>query len=177
MKQPLPRREDFDNIPEEQRAMFAESLRERIYSTITLLAVVVGLWQHPTEHRPIGVIGVILGTVFALWLATVLASRMSAQIIHKGDKVEASHRETVRAASGLLAPAGAPVFFVILSMLGIISLQTALLIGIFSLILSLFLFSVYAGRKTTNKLSKVLIYSLLQMALGIGIVALKLIVK
>lgn len=170
-------RQNLNNIPEEQRAMFAESLRERIYSTITLLAVVVGLWQHPTEYRPIGVIGVIFGTVFALWLATIFASRMSAQIIHIGDKVESSHHETVRAASGLLAPAGAPIFFVLLSMVGIITIQTALLIGVFSLILSLFLFSVYAGRKTTNKFSKVLMYSALQMILGIGIVALKLVVK
>lgn len=177
MANTLPSRKEYDNIPKEQRAIYAETLRERIYSTLTLLAVIAVLWQHATEHHPLGVIGIIIGTVGALWLATVLASRMSAQIIHGAGEAQSHHRETVRAASGLLAPAGAPIFFILLSAFHIISLETALFIAMLSLILSLFLFSLFAGRKTSNKPSRIIIYSLLQMALGIGIVLLKIVVK
>ncbi len=41
----------------EQRRHLAELLRERIYSTISLLAVVVVLWQYPETHSPWGSVG------------------------------------------------------------------------------------------------------------------------
>ena len=54
------------NLSPNDRAQYAELLRERIYSTITLLALVVVLWQHPSDYTAWGVIGTIIGTVGAL---------------------------------------------------------------------------------------------------------------
>ena len=64
------RREKADRFKERaDRAnpdMLAEVLRERIYATLTLLAVMVGLWQHPGDHRRL-VHLCDVGTVVALW--------------------------------------------------------------------------------------------------------------
>lgn len=169
--------QSIDTMTDAQRAVFAETLRERIYSTITLLAVVVVLWQHPDEHRPIGVIGIIYGTVGALWLATIIASRMSYRIVHTDKELEPRTREVYQSASGLIVPATAPAIFVLVSLTGIITLETALFIGMLSLILSLFLFSLYSGSKLSDRPGKILFYSLLQLGLGIAVVLLKLLIK
>lgn len=171
------RRQRFEDLPPEERAIFAETLRERIYSTITLLAVIVVLWQHPSDHRALGVIGIIYGTVGALWLATIIASRMSYRIVHDDHELGPRSHEAIQAASGLLVPATAPALFVLASLTGLISLATALFFGMVSLILSLFFFSVFAGRKLSDRPGKILLYSLLQLGLGIGVVALKLLVE
>lgn len=170
-------RPDIDKLSDSERAIFAETLRERIYATITLLAVLTVMWQHPEEHSVVGTIGIIYGTVGALWLATIIAARMSYRAVHAKDELEPRYHEAVQTASGLLVPAVSPTIFALISLTGIISLQTALFIGMASLILSLFFFSVYAGRKSTDKFSRVLMYSLLQTGLGIAVVGLKILVE
>lgn len=160
-----------------ERHQFAEILRERIYSTITLLAVMVTLWQHADDHSPLATVGIIVGTVVALWLATLIAARMSYRIVHDDHEIAAKSWEAAESARGLLMPAGAPLLFVLLSLTHLISLETALLLGIISLVLSLFLFSIYSGRKLSGGWLQLLFYSSLQMALGIGIVALKILVE
>ncbi len=170
-------RSQLKDLSDSQRELFAEILRERIYSTITLLAVLVVLWQHPDQHSAWGVIGIIYGTVGALWLATIIASRMSYSIVHSSQDLEPRYHEARQAASGLITPATAPAFSVLVCLSGIISLETALFIGVLSLILSLFFFSLFAGRKLSDHPGKILLYSLLQVALGIGVVALKMIVE
>ncbi len=162
----------------EQRRHLAELLRERIYSTISLLAVVVVLWQYPETHSPWGSVGVIVGTVVALWLATLIAARTSYRIVHDDDADrDREFGESKEAASGLLTPAIAPVFFIFLSILGLIELKTALLLGVISLLFSLFLFSLLSGWKLKNTPWRLVGYSLLQMGLGFTVVLIKLAVK
>lgn len=161
----------------EQRNQFAEILRERIYATITLLAVMVTLWRHASEHSAFGTIGIILGTVVALWFATMIAARMSYRIIHSSEEAAAKSWEASESARGLLTPAGAPIFFILLSFTTLIDLKTSLLLGISSLVLSLFLFSLYSGRRSSDSWTKILLYSFLQLGLGVGVVILKILVE
>jgi hypothetical protein len=169
---------NLHNMSADDRTLLAEMLRERIYATITLLAVVAALWQHPDEHQPLGAIGVILGTVVALWLATIVAARISYTAVH-GAAIhkEPKYLEASKAASGLLTPAGPPIFFILLSMAGICSLKTALFIGMLSLLASLFLFSVMSGNRVTDGKVKLLVFSAMQTIIGIGVVLLKLAVE
>jgi len=162
-------------MSDDERAFVAEMLRERIYATITLLAVVAALWQHPDEHRPLGAIGIILGTVIALWLATLVAARISYTAVH-GHKVhkEPKYLEASKAASGLLAPASAPIAFILLSMTGIFSLKVGLLIGVISLLASLFFFSVMSGSRVADSKIKLIVFSIMQTLIGVGVVLLKL---
>ena len=160
-----------------QRVQYAETLRERIYSTITLLAVVVVLWQHPSDHSAWGVIGIIIGTVGSLWLATLIASRMSYRIVHDDGELESHYREATEAASGLLAPASLPVLLVLISTTGLIELKTALFMSVTLLVLSLFVFSLVSGRKIASSRLALLLYSALLLGLGLAVVALKLVIK
>ena len=165
------------NLSTNDRTQYGELLRERIYSTITLLAVVVVLWQHPGDYTAWGVVGTIIGTVGALWLATLIASRMSYRIVHDNSELESHYRKSSEAASGLLVPASAPVFFVLISMTGLIELKTALLISVILLVLSLFLFSLVSGSKLTSNRVALLLYSVLIMGLGLAVVVLKIVLK
>lgn len=165
-------------MSDDERTLVAEMLRERIYATITLLAVVAALWQHPDEHQPLGAIGVILGTVVALWLATLVAARISYTAVHgNGAYIEPKYLEASKAASGLLTPATAPIVFILLSTTGIFSLKVALLIGVISLLASLFFFSVMSGSRVTDSRVKLLVFSAMQTLIGIGVVLLKLAVE
>lgn len=164
-------------ISANERDQYAELLRERIYSTITLLAVVVVLWQHAADHSAWATVGTIIGTVGALWLATLIASRMSYRIVHDDSELESHYRKASEAASGLLAPAVAPIFLILVSMTGLISLETALLFSVVLLILSLFLFSLISGRKVASSKVSLIVYSTLQLGLGLTVVILKLVLK
>jgi len=168
---------NLSDLTNEERSLFAEILRERIYATITLLAVVVVLWQHPDEHQPLGTIGIMFGTVAALWLATLIATRMSYTVIHGAADVEPKYLEAKKVASGLFAPVALPIVLVLVSMTGVFTLKTALFVGMVSLVLSLFFFSVASGRRVADNTLHLLLYSVLQMALGIAIVLLKLAVE
>jgi len=178
MNQRKRKRTDLRSISDDDRAFVAEMLRERIYATITLLAVVAALWQHPDEHQPLGAIGVILGTVVALWLATLVAARISYTAVH-GNMVhkEPKYLEASKAASGLLTPASTPILFILLSMTSLFSLKTALFIGVISLLASLFFFSVMSGSRVTDSKVKLLFFSAMQTLIGVGVVLLKLAVE
>ena len=171
------RRPHIKDFSPEQRSLFAEILRERIYATLTLLAVMVTLWQHPEDHTALGVIGIIAGTVIALWLATIIAAQMSYRAVHHERDLKPKSRKAIESAQGLLLPMGAPIFFVLISLTGLIDLRTSLLLGIISLVLSLFGFSVYSGRRSADSFGRILLYSSLEMALGIGVVLLKLAIE
>jgi hypothetical protein len=178
MKQGTRKRPDMRDMSDDDRAFLAEMLRERIYATITLLAVVAALWQHPDEHQPLGAIGVILGTVVALWLATLVAARISYTAVH-GHRVhkEPKYLEASKAASGLLTPASTPILFILISMTGLFSLKTALFIGVLSLLASLFFFSAMSGNRATDSKLKLLVFSSMQTLIGVGVVLLKLAVE
>jgi len=170
-------RQKVSSISVDQRIEYAELLRERIYSTITLLAVVVTLWQHANNYSAWAVVGAVIGTVGALWLATLIASRMSYRIVHDGKELEMHYRKASEAASGLLAPAVMPVALTLISMTGLFTLEAALASSVILLVLSLFMFSLVSGRKIASSFLSLVVYSLLQLGLGLVVVALKLIVK
>lgn len=164
---------NFDDVPLESRETIAENMKERVYSTITLLAVLVGLWRDG-DHSVLGAIGAIVGAVVAIWLATLIANRLSYRAVH-GKPI--SRREYVRSfytASGLLAPAIAPILLVLGSMTHLYSIQAALTASIVVSLLSLFAFSFVAGRKIYNSLFRLVVVSALEMSVGLVVIALKL---
>lgn len=167
------REEMIRNLSPDQRLVYAEYLRERIYSTLTLLAVMTGLWRHADSYTPRGALGIVLGTVGAIWLATIVADRMSRTIVH-GTKAEKTVSEIKNPATGLLEPAGVPALFIIFAALGWIQLSTALLVGVVVLVVSLFIFSVLSGRKIADSRTSLILYSLVQMLIGLGVVLLKI---
>lgn len=158
----------------EERLQLAELLKERIYSTITLLAVLATLWRGAEHVTPLGAAGSILATAVALWLAIAIASRMSYHVIHGASMPARELGQMLAVRKALLAPAIAPILFIGLSVITPLSLETALFIGMLSLLASFAIFSLIAGRRTRATWYEIAISSGLEIALGIGVILLKI---
>lgn len=150
-------------------------MRERIYSSITLLAVMAALWQNSQHHTHFGAVASIFGAAVALWLATLIAIRMSYRAVHGKGITRREYSRTLFAASGLLAPAMPPVILIAISgVTELYDLKTALMAAMIVGLFSLFLLSFTAGRKIYDSTWRLLLVSSLEMAVGIGVILLKL---
>jgi len=165
----------MDQLNEGQKEAIAENMKERIYSTITLIAVLTALWQSNAEHSTAGDVAVIFGSVVALWLATMISIRVSYRAVH-GKPISLNlYRKALFTASGLLVPAIVPMIIVIFS--GVThwySLKTALMASIIASLLFLFGISFGAARKIYDSFWRLLLVSLFEMLVGVGVIALKL---
>lgn len=165
----------IDDLPPELRGHVAENMKERIYSAITLLAVVTTLWTHSAALTTRAAIGSILGSVVALWLATLVATRISYRAVYAREMTLKEYRSTMFASSGLLAPAIAPTGLLLASSLGIVTLHDALGLSILVLLASMLYFSFVAGRKIYERRWQVFLVSSIEMVIGLLIVGLKLV--
>lgn len=165
----------FNNLPVYVREAIAENMKERVYSTITLLAVLVTMWQHAEHQSHFGSIVGIISAVVAIWLATLIAARMSYRAVHGKPIDRKDYVKVFFTSSGLLAPALTPIAIIIIS--GVTTwygLKTALMASMIVSLLSLFYLSFSAGRKIYENKWRLLVVSLLEMSVGIGLILLKL---
>lgn len=169
------RRQRFEHLPLEAREQFAENTKERIYSTITLLAVVTTLWHTAAHHSPINVLATIVGSVVALWLATLMSARMSYRAVHGSSIPSSEYRKIFFSASGLLTPALFPSVLVLASLSGLLELKIALFASMVVLLLSLLLFSIMGSRRIYDSRRKIILISLAELSIGLLVVGLKLV--
>lgn len=160
--------------PSEVLEYVAENMKERIYATITLLALIVALWQTASDHSVWGSVASIFGTVVALWLATLISSRMSHRAVHGKSMAGRDLGRLAFTSSGLFVPAIVPMLLIVLSTTGFMSLKSAFMASIVALLLSLFLLSFTAGRKIYTSPLRLVIMSAAEMSVGIGVILLKL---
>jgi hypothetical protein len=158
------------------REHLAENMKERVYATITLIAVVTSLWQTADHQTAGGAIAGIGGTVAALWAATVIAARVSHRAVHRKSMSEVSLAKLLFTSSGLLVPAFLPVVLVLVSRTGVVSLKGALLASMIALLLSLFTLSFMGVRRIYTSPWRAFSISLIETSVGIGVVLLKLVV-
>ena len=162
-------------LPTEIREHVAENMKERVYATITLIALITALWQTADHHSAGGAIASIVGTVVALWLATLISARVSHRAVHGKSLGRGDVFKLMFTSSGLFLPVITPTFIILMSVAGILSLRSALLVSIVALLLSLFTLSFMASRRIyANNVGRAVWISLLEMSVGIGVVLLKL---
>lgn len=167
--------ERFKNLPVSARESVTENMKERIYSTITLLAVLATMWQNAEHHTHAGTIASILGAVVAVWLATLIATRMSYRAVNGKPIDHKDYVQTFFTSAGLLAPAITPVLIVAFSAVtDLFTLKTALMSSMVVSLLSLFVISYIAGRRIYSSLRRLLVVCLFEMLIGVGIILLKL---
>jgi hypothetical protein len=151
----------------------SELLKERIYSTITLLTLLTTMWQAADHFTARGAFVGVVGMAITLWLAITVASRMSYQVVY-GKRMsvkELRHMLAIRKA--LIAPAIPPIFFILLSWVGLLSLQTALIVSIIMLLLSFVVYSVIAGLRIHTTWYEIIIASVFEVVIGAGVILLK----
>jgi hypothetical protein len=167
--------EDLEHLSKEEAELVTEYLKERIYATITLIALLATLWQTAEHHSPLSAALSVAGTVVALWLAIGIASRMSYQVVNGKRMNLRIYGAILRSHSALLLPATPVLFLIGVSALHILSLETALFSSMIILLLSFAGFSLLAGRKIHTNFVEILITSAFEIALGVGVIVLKIV--
>jgi len=127
-KSPKARRADL--LSPEVKEYVAENMKERIYATITLLALIVALWKTAGDHTAGGSVASIIGTVTALWLATLISSRISHRAVHGKSMASRDLGRLAFTSSGLFVPAIVPTLLIMASLTTFISLKTAFMASI-----------------------------------------------
>jgi len=161
------------NIKTEPKEFIAELLRERIYATFTLIAVLATIDTKHTDARHAAFI--ITGTIIALWAASIVATVMSRRMIFQNTlNHEHEIRHQIRVHAPMLLTLAFPLFLLLLTSLGVLSLSTAITVAIFSAMLLLVSWSIHSARSLHARKIPTLILIVLQVGIGLGIIALKI---
>ncbi|MGW1887040.1 hypothetical protein [Streptomyces sp. NPDC001970] len=151
----------------------AARLKERIYATITLTAVVVALAETDEPDHVEAALTVAV-TALGIWLATLVADEQSHRAVSGRGATRREIRTALHVSSPLLLTAVGPLVLIALSALGAMGLVTALLIGAGVEVATLFLWGWRTGLRMGNGPVSALISGLLDTAIGVGVVAVKL---
>ena len=159
----------------EEKEYIADLLKERIYATLALLAVLISI--NPVHSNPLHAAAIICGTIVSLWAASIVATQMSRRMIFQGavdHNKDATHQ--IRRHAPMLASLVFPLFMIGLAAANAITLQLALAISIASSLLLLVGWSIGSARSLNAKKFPTLILILVELAIGLGVVGLKIIV-
>ncbi|MCX4585887.1 hypothetical protein [Streptomyces sp. NBC_01481] len=151
----------------------AARLKERIYATITVAAVVVTLAEADT-HDPEEAALTVAGTALGVWLATLVADEQAHRAVSKRGANRAEIRTTLYVSAPLLLSAVGPLVLIGVSALGAMDLGTALLISAGVEVATLFLWGWRTGLRMGNGPLSALVSGLLDTAIGVGVVGVKL---
>lgn len=154
----------------------ATLLKERIYATIILLAVLITL--DPSHSTPLHAMLVIGGTTLSIWAASIVATRMSRRIILKSTEIDPADIERrVSEHAPLLAAGMFPLFMAALAFAGLLKLSIAVNLSIAYCLLLMIGWSLLSARALrANKLQTLMLASL-ELVIGLAIVLLKIIVS
>ncbi|MDN5274481.1 MAG: hypothetical protein JWP06_382 [Candidatus Saccharibacteria bacterium] len=160
---------------EQQKEYIADLLKERIYATLALLAVLISI---DTAHSSsLHAAYIISGTIISLWAASMVATQMSRRMIFQGELNQADEvQHQIRRHAPMLASLVFPLMMIGLSMIHIISLGMAIDISIVSSLLLLVGWSIGSARSLSAKKLPTFVLIIIELAIGLSIVGLKLLV-
>jgi hypothetical protein len=151
----------------------AELLKERIYATFVLLAVLLTIdVTHTTPFRAVVVLG---GATLSLWAASLVASRMSYRIVMK--RIESDRKLNLRLAQHrpLIYAALFPVFMATLALIHVISLVLAMDIAVGGLVLLLVTWSLLSAKAIKAGRFATIVLASVELLIGLMVIGLKLI--
>ncbi len=150
----------------------AELLKERIYATLALLAVLLTLDPH---HSSAGQAALIVGgTVLSLWAASLIATTMSYRVVMQRVVPRRNFRRQLLLHSALLTAAAFPLLTFGMAATGFITLAVAINMAIGASLLLLLSWSLLSARALQTGGLGTLILAGAELAIGLGIVGLKI---
>ncbi|MEU0741183.1 hypothetical protein [Streptomyces sp. NPDC006134] len=152
-------------------AALADRLKERIYATITMVAVVVGLAM--SEVGAVGAAATVLTTALGLWLATFVADQQAHRTVHRGFATGHALRRMLYVSSPLLSCAAGPAVMITLAALDVLSLHAALLVSAGVGVVSLFLYGCLGGMRMGGGALLAVMAGLADAAIGVVVVLVK----
>ncbi|GAA5023870.1 hypothetical protein [Kitasatospora paranensis] len=157
--------------PEAEVGALAERLKERIYATITMIAVLVGL---SAGHAGLaGALATVLTTALGLWLATVVADQQAHRTVHRRRATGRELRRMLYVSSPLLSCAVGPAVMIGLAALNVFALSTALLTAVGLAIASLFVWGCVGGLRMGGGALAAVVAGLLDAAVGLAVALVK----
>jgi hypothetical protein len=157
----------------ERAEVLGERLKERIYASLTLLAVLVGLVQSGHATHTGAVVSVAV-TALGLWLATLVADLQAHPVAHGRRPSPREVRHTLFTSSPLLTSAIGPLLLIGLSAMGTTKLATGLWISVGSEVAALALWGFAGGRRVGAGPLRATVTSALSALIGLGVVFVKL---
>lgn len=151
----------------------AELLKERIYATFVLLAVLLTI--DPRHTTPLHVMAIVGGTALSLWMASVVASRMAYQIVmQKKDTNRLRMHLRLAQHAPLLYAAAFPLLVTLLAFIHIMPLVTAVNISVGSLLFLLVAWSLLSARALNAGKFATVVLAGIELLIGLLIIGLKL---
>lgn len=158
-----------------QKEHSAELLKERIYATLALLAVLLSINTNTTS--PLNVLYIVIGTIFSLWAASIVSTQISRRVVFENEldaNEERAHQ--LRRHAPLLASLVFPTLMLSLAATHLISLETAVNFSIASALLLLVGWSIASARSLRLKKFPTLVIIAAELLIGMAIVTLKIVV-
>ncbi len=162
------------DIDQDDLELRAELLKERIYATLALLAVLLTI--DASHTTPLKAAVIVLGTAFSLWAASLVAAVMSYRVVMQQDAPEHRLRRQVVLHSPLLAAAAFPVVVIVMATTGVFDLAVALNVAIGASLLLLVGWSLMSARALKAGRVTTLVLAGVELLIGFAIVGLKVLV-
>ncbi len=162
------------DINNEKRELYAEFLSERIYGAITLMAVNISLLVNITTVTIGHAYAVIIFTTLGLWAASLFAFFMSYKIVHGQLIPRAKLARSVVAHRGILDSALPSIILLAVAAMGIISIETALIVDIALAATTMAVMTIQASKSTYGNVKNAIISVAIQFIIGAAIIGIKL---
>ncbi|MFC8144034.1 hypothetical protein ACFUKV_20225 [Streptomyces paradoxus] len=151
--------------------VLADRLKERIYATITMIAVVVGLSLG--DVGSLGAVATVVTTALGLWLAAFVADQQAHRTVHRHLATGRELRRMLYVSSPLLSCAVGPAVLIALAALDVLSLHAALLTAAGVGVLSLFLWGCLGGLRMGGGVVAAMVAGLADAAIGVAVALVK----
>ncbi|MGW1818733.1 hypothetical protein ACWCQM_34885 [Streptomyces sp. NPDC002125] len=159
-------------VPQEKAAdVMAGRLKERIYATITMIAVVVGLSL--SNAGAAGALATVLTTALGLWLAALVADQQAHRTVHRHFARGHELRRMLYVSSPLLSCAVSPSVMIALAALDVLYLSTALMTAAVLGVVSLFLWGCVGGVRLGGGVFTAVLAGVADAAIGVAVVLVK----
>ncbi|MET9256444.1 hypothetical protein [Streptomyces sp. NPDC003717] len=158
-------------LPEAEAGAVADRFKERVYATITMIAVVVGL--SVSEADATGAALTVLTTAVGLWLAALVADLQAHRMAHRRFATGREWRRMVYVTGPLLSCAVGPAVTIALAALDVMSLTAALRTAAGVGIASLFAWGLLGGLRMGGGTVLALVAGLADAVIGLSVALVK----
>lgn len=135
-------------MPEGDETSIAQYLKERIYATITGLAIVLVISTNAEHHDARGALFSLVIGVLGITAAGYLAENIAHIAVHAKLPTTAEQRVLLRIALGALSTVVTPVILLVLAWVGVMQLETSLRVSTIVYLVTLGVIGFGAVRRT-----------------------------
>ncbi|MFD9725352.1 hypothetical protein [Streptomyces sp. NPDC059072] len=153
-------------------AMAAAHLKERLYATITMISVVIGL-AGGSHLDVVGASATVATAAVGLWLASLVADQQAHRVTHGALARGRELRAMLFVSSPLLLSAVGPLILIGVSALGVIELDTALYTAAAVNVATLFAWGCYGGIRMGGGTAFALLAGAIDAAIGTAVAVVK----